>query len=81
MIKARRMVLAGAYGAKRNSYRILIGKPEGQIPLRSHARWWENNVKMGVREIVRSSTEWIYRAQERDRWGALLSLVMNLRIP
>jgi hypothetical protein len=29
----------------RNSYRILIGKPEGKILLARHRRRWEDNIK------------------------------------
>jgi hypothetical protein len=39
MIKSRRMRWAGQVdrmGEKRNTYRILVGKPEGKIPLGRH---------------------------------------------
>jgi hypothetical protein len=34
---------------KRNSYRFLVGKPEGKRPLGSPRRRWEDNIKMDVR--------------------------------
>jgi hypothetical protein len=34
------------HGEKRNSCRILVGKPEGKGPYR-----WEDNIKMDLREI------------------------------
>jgi hypothetical protein len=36
-------------GAKRNSYRIFIGKPKGKRPLRRPRRRWEDNIKMYLR--------------------------------
>jgi hypothetical protein len=36
-------------GEKRNAYRILVGKPEGKRPL--GRRRWEDNIKMGLREM------------------------------
>jgi hypothetical protein len=38
-------------GAKRNSYRILVGKPEGKRPLRSPRSRWVDNTEMNLREI------------------------------
>jgi hypothetical protein len=53
-IKSRRMRWAGhvaRMGAKRNAYRILVGKPEGKRPLGRPRRRWMDNIKMGLREI------------------------------
>jgi hypothetical protein len=36
--------------AKRNAYRILVGKPEGKRPPGIHRRRWENNIKMDIRQ-------------------------------
>jgi hypothetical protein len=35
---------------------------------------------MDLREIVLGSVDWIRLAQDRDRWRAVLSAVMNLRV-
>jgi hypothetical protein len=37
-------------GAKRNAYRILVGKPEGKRSLRSPRSRWVDNIKMDLRE-------------------------------
>ena len=37
---------------KRDSYKVLVGKPEGDSQLGRHRRKWENNIKMHVQEIV-----------------------------
>jgi hypothetical protein len=36
---------------KRNSYRILVGKPEGKRPLGRPRRRWVGNVNIDLREI------------------------------
>jgi hypothetical protein len=36
-------------GAKRKACRIVMGKPEGKIPLRRPRHRWEDNIKMGLR--------------------------------
>jgi hypothetical protein len=68
-------------GEERNSYRILVGKPEGKRPLRRHRRRCEDNIKMDLREIELNGMDWIDLAQDRDQWRALVNTVMNLRFP
>jgi hypothetical protein len=54
MIKARRMRWArhvARMGAKRNAYRILVGKPEGKRPLGRSRHRWVDNIKMDLGEI------------------------------
>jgi hypothetical protein len=40
-----------------------------------------DNVKMDLREIGWDGIDWIGLAHDRDRWRALVSTVMNLRVP
>jgi hypothetical protein len=68
-------------GAKRNAYRILVGKPEGKRPLLRPRRRWADNIKMDLREIGWDGVDWIDMTQDRDQWRALLNTVMNLRVP
>jgi hypothetical protein len=68
-------------GAKRNTYRILVGKPEGKRPLRRPRRRWVDTIKIDFREIGWHSMDWINLAQDRDQWRALVNKVMNLRVP
>jgi hypothetical protein len=42
---------------------------------------WEDNIKMDLREIGWDGMDWIEMAQNRDQWRALVSTVMNLRVP
>jgi hypothetical protein len=53
-IKSRRMRCAGhvaSMGEMRNSYKMLVRKPEGKRPLRRPRCRWEDNIRMGLREI------------------------------
>jgi hypothetical protein len=58
------------HGEKRNSYRILMGKPEGKGPLGEPRRRWENNIRMDLREVGWDGVDWIDLAQDRDQWGS-----------
>jgi hypothetical protein len=67
-------------GEKRNAYRILVGKPEGKRPLGRSRRRWEDNIRINLREIGWSGTDWIDLAQDRVQWRTLVNTVMNLRV-
>jgi hypothetical protein len=67
-------------GEGRGVYRILVGKPEGKRPLRRTRRRWEDNIKMDLEEVGGGCANWMERAQDRDRWRALVSAVMNFRV-
>jgi hypothetical protein len=68
-------------GEKRNTYRILMGMPEGKRPLGRPRRRWVENIKIDFREIGWDGRNWIDLAQDRDQWRALVNTVMNLRVP
>jgi hypothetical protein len=68
-------------GAKRNTYRILVGKPEGKRLLGRPRRRWVDNIKMDLREIGWDVMDWIDLFQDRDQWRALVNTVINLRVP
>jgi hypothetical protein len=61
-------------------YKFLVGKPEGRKPLERRRRRWEDGITMNLREIVLGGVNWIRLAQDRDRWRAGVSAVMNLRV-
>jgi len=42
---------------------------------------WEDNIKMDLQEVGCGGMDWIDLAQDRDRWCALVTAVMNLRVP
>jgi hypothetical protein len=70
IIKSGRMRWAGTaarMGAKRNTYRILMGKPEGKRRLGRPRRRSVDNIKMNLREIGWDGVDWIELAQDRDQ--------------
>jgi hypothetical protein len=60
-------------GGKRNSGRILVGKPEGKRPLGRPRPRWVDNIKMDLRDIEWDGMDWIDLAQDMDQWRAFLN--------
>ena len=71
----------GAYGEGRGVHRVLVGKTEGKRPVGRPRCGWEDNIKMDLQEVGECCEDWMEFAQDRDRWWALVSMVMNLRVP
>jgi hypothetical protein len=63
----------------RNSYRILVGKPEGKRPLGRPRRRWEAGIKANFKEIGSENVDWVYLAQNKIQFRALVNLIMDLR--
>jgi len=68
-------------GDGRGAYRVLVGKPEGKRPLGRPRRRWVDDIKVDIQEVGCGGMDWIELTQDRDRWRALVSAVMNLRVP
>jgi len=54
-------------GEGRGVYRVLMRKPEGR--------------RLDLWEVGCGCVDWMELAQDRDRWHALVSVMMNLRVP
>jgi hypothetical protein len=68
-------------GEKRNSYKILVREPEGKSPLGKPRRRWVDNIRMDLRKIGWDGVDWIEMSQDRDKWRALVNMVLDLRVP
>jgi hypothetical protein len=78
MMKSRRMRWAGhvaRMGEKKNAYRLLVGKPEGKRPL------GRQRCRLDLEEIGWGVMDWIGLARDRDKWRAVVNVVMNLQVP
>ena len=68
-------------GEGRGVHRVLVGKPEGKRPLGRSRLRCEDNIKMDLQEVGGGCEDWMELVQDRDRWRALVSKVMNLLVP
>ena len=66
---------------RRDVHKVLVGKSEGKRPLWRPRRRWEYNIKMDLHEVGRGCGDRMELAEDRDRWRALVSTVMNFRVP
>ena len=67
-------------GDWRGVYKVLMGKPEGKRPLGRRRRRWDYNIKMDLQEVGCGGMDWMELAHGKDRWLALVNVVMNLRV-
>jgi hypothetical protein len=67
-------------GVERKVYKVLVRKPERRRPLGRSRHRWEDGVSMDLRETGLEGVDWIRLAQDRNRWRAVVSAVMNLRV-
>jgi hypothetical protein len=68
------------YGESKGEYRVLVVKPERKKPLKDpgiDGRY----IKIDVQEVECVGMDWINVAQDRDRWWALVNVVMKLQVP
>jgi len=68
-------------GEGRGVYGVLVGKPGEKRPLGRPKLRWEDNIKMGLKEVGYRVMDWIQLALDRDRWRALVNAVMKVRVP
>ena len=68
---------------RRGAYSVLVGggRLEGKRPPGRPRRRWEGNIKMGLEEVGCRGVKWIELAQDKGSWRALVTAVMNHRVP
>ena len=84
VIKSRRMRWAehvACMGDRRGAYRVLMGRYKGSRPAGRPMSRWEDNIKMDLQAMGLGCMEWIDLAHNRDKWWALVNVVMNLWVP
>jgi hypothetical protein len=84
IIKSRMMKGGGAYstnGEKMTAYMLFVGMSEEKRPLGRLIRSCVDNIRMDLGEVGWGDVDWIGLARGRNRWGALVNSVLNLRVP
>jgi len=56
-------------GERRDSYRVLVGKPERKRPLGRPRHRWEDNIKIDHQEVGCGGMDWIELAQDGGGGG------------
>jgi hypothetical protein len=64
-----------------NAYSILDRMPEDRRPLGIPRHKLEDNIKSNLRKMVLEGVDRIHLARDRDRWQALVNMVVILRVP
>jgi hypothetical protein len=62
---------------ERNAYRMSVGKPEEKRPLGRPRHSSEDNIEMDIRDRMDRTD----LAKDRDKWKAIVNIVMNIRVP
>jgi hypothetical protein len=68
-------------GEMRNTYKIWVGKSKGKGPVGRCRRGWEDDIRIDLREIGSERVDRMRLAQDRDKWRAVVNMVINLRGP
>jgi hypothetical protein len=68
-------------GEKRGAYRVSVGKPDGRNHLKDPGVDGRIILKLIFERLDGGGIDWIYLAQDREWWWALVNAVMNLCVP
>ena len=63
----------------RHDFTILTEKPK--VYLGMQRRRWEDNIEMDPKEIGLNTRNLVDSGQDRNYWGTLLNVALNLRVP
>jgi hypothetical protein len=68
------------FGGEEGFIKGFRGKPEGKRPFERPRRRWKHTIEMVLQEVGCEGADWIEKAQDRDRWRALVNAVINRRV-
>jgi hypothetical protein len=70
--------MSGIYGKYwgQERYWAFVRRPDGKGLLGKTKRRWDDNIKIHLKEVRRGGMDWITAV-----WWALVSAVMNFRVP
>ena len=71
----------GLYGRQRGAYKFFVGRPGGNRPLGRPMHRWKDNIKMDLQGGGWEGMDWLYLAEDRDNWLALVNAEMILWVP
>ena len=54
-------------GERRDVYKVLVGKPEGNSPLERPRHRWEDSIKIDLQKVGCGGMDWIELARDKDR--------------
>jgi hypothetical protein len=64
-------------GKMKNTYNILVERPERKRALGRPRRKRKDKIKMDLIELGLEGVDWIHVAQDRQQWQALVNTLMN----
>ena len=67
-------------GDRRYVYSLLVGRLDGMKPLGRSWHRWEDNSRIDLQEVGWGNMDWMNMVQDRERWLALVNVVMNMQI-
>ena len=84
VIKSRRLERAShvvRMEEDRSAFKILTGKPTGELFSGRPRHRWEDNIRMDLKEMGIKTRNWVDSAEDKDYWRALVNAEFNLRVP
>ena len=59
----------GSMGNERNGYTVLVGELQGTRSLGVPWRQWQSYIKLYLEYMGSDGVDWMYRAQDREKFG------------